>query len=239
MGTKSYTDSFASTRIVISQDVLVLYIVQGNDLQIVIDNVVNIEKEMMYDVLVLLSAKKNDLIPELEKKQVNYLIVNDDDLQAKLKQGFNYGLNHGYKYMIQFDDDNQYNWKEMNLLHQKALRGICDVVIGNRTGNPSFEISKANKKIVSSLNSKANLQIEDALCFFRLFSDSAIKVYLSESFISYDPASYVYLKNKADMKFAFQQVSIRKDNISWENERVEQGSFATKQATKIFFGNVK
>lgn len=238
--TKKTTNSYSSTRIVISQDLLVLYVVENDNYNEVINNTIDIEKEAMYDVLVLLSTNDPNVVQKFEQKQINYLYVNDSDLQTKLKRGFEYAINHGYKFVVQLDDDGQYNWKEIVNLHQKALKGNNDVVIGDRVGNQSFSISKSNKKITQALKSFGNLQqIQDALCFFRLFNDNAIKVYLSESFSSFDPASYSYLKKKGELKFAFQPVSIKKDNVSWENQRTDSLSYATKQWTKILFGNVK
>lgn len=236
---KDVTNSYASTRIVISQDLLVLYVVQKNDYEAVINNTVQIEREAMYDVLVLLSTNDSKTVQLFEEKQINFINVNDSDLQMKLKRGFEYAINHGYKFVVQFDDDHQYKWSEIVNLHHKALKGGNDVVIGDRIGNQSFVISKANKKIAGGLRMFAGLNIEDALCFFRLFNDNALKIYLSETFSSFDPASYAFLKKKAELKFAFQPVSIKKDNLSWENERTDSLAFSTKQWSKILFGNTK
>ena len=236
---RNISNSYSSTRIVISQDLLVLYVVENDKYDEVIKNTIEIEKEAMYDVLVLLSSNDPSVVQLFEEKQINYLSVNDTDLQTKLKRGFEYAINHGYKFVVQFDDDGQYNWKEIVNLHQKALKGNNDVVIGDRIGNQSFTITKPNKKVSQALRAFASLQIKDALCFFRLFNDNAIKVYLSESFSSFDPASYFYLKKKVELKFDFQPVSIKKDNQSWENQRTNSLSYATKQWTKILFGNVK
>ncbi|GAA5414753.1 hypothetical protein [Ureaplasma ceti] len=239
MSNHSYTNSYSSTRIIISQELLVLYLVQNNDIKTIIQNASAIEQEAMHDVLVLLSDSQSELMSELQSHNIKYQAFSTTDLTLKLKAGFEYGLNNGYKYMVEFDDDGQYDWTEIVKLYQKSTETNCDIVIGNRTKNRLFNMSKGDTKITNALQTKANAMIEDAFCFLRLFNDSAVNVYLSEGFTSYDPASYVFLSKKANLKFGHVNVVCQTGTNSWQNARINNPIYVTKQYTKILFGNVK
>lgn len=230
----STTSQQASTRIVINNDLLVIYIIETNDYEWSLKEIISIEQELMYDVYVILSTADQNVIKKFEENKVNFINVDKTDMSYKLKLGFKYAFKNGYKYTVQFNDDHQYNYKEIEKLHQKVLRGF-DIIVGNRNGNSTFRMSQANKLVRKSLGITSMFTIDDPLCYFRLFNWNAMRLYLKDAKLKAEPYSYAYLKRHEKIKLTNQPVSIRKNNFSYQNKANDNMKFALSQSSKILF----
>lgn len=229
------TTQQASTRIIITQDLLVVYMINTTNYEWIVNEIIKIEQELRYDVLAVLSTNNAKVIRYFEENKIRYLLVDkEDDWSTRLKKAFYYALKHSYKFVVEFDDDKQYNYKEIEKLHRRVLRGF-DIVIGSRVGNASYRESAANQIIKNALNVLNLSKLDDVTCYFRLFNWNAMKLYLNDPKLKVEPYSYAFLKRHEKFKIINQPVSIRKNNQSYQNDITEQTKFGLSQASKIVF----
>lgn len=221
-----------TTKLTLQEDLLIVSII--NDSQKHIDDswIKEYFDNKVYNTIFILSNSNKDIIYKFEEENIPFLICNGD-FNEKLLKGFEFAIEAGYKYVVEFDIDNQYTWKDIPLMHEKAIQGY-DLVIGDRIGNSSFNNSKLNKKLSFFLKWKF-ISLKDPLCNFRLFNWIVIKYYLDNKNIRIEPYSYVKLKKTESIKIVGQPIRIRKNTKSWVDKENSKISYVAKQILKIIF----
>lgn len=219
-----------TTRLTLQDDLLVITIIDDQQKNILDEWLREYFSKKNYNFIFILSSTNKDVIYKLEEENIPYLTANGD-LNEKLLKGFEFAIETGYKFVVEFDFDNQYDLQEIPLLHEKAIQGY-DLVIGDRIGNSSFINPKANKLISFFLKSKF-ITIKDPLCNFRLFNWITIKYFLNNRHMRVEPYSYKKLKKNESVKIVGQPVRIRKNIKSWVDKENSKISYVIRQLSKL------
>lgn len=85
------------------------------------------------DTLVVNDGSIDQTAVEVKKHRV-FLISHPTNLGygAALQTGFKFAYAHGYRFVIQFDADDQHNPGDLRVIMEEMLKGESDVVIGSR-----------------------------------------------------------------------------------------------------------
>lgn len=221
-----------TTKLALQDDLLVVTIMNDNQKEISNEWLKEYFSKKIYNFIFILSNSNKNIIYKLEEEGIQYLIC-EGDLNDKLLKGFEFAIQAGYKFVVQFDFDNQYDIHEIPLLHEKAIQGY-DLVIGDRIGNSSFVNPKGNKLISFFLKWKF-ITIKDPLCNFRLFNWIVIKYYLNNKDIKIEPYSYQKIKKNESIKIVGQPIRIRKNIKSWVDKENSKINYVMRQISKLIF----
>lgn len=168
-----------------------------------------------YNYTVVCNDENITAVLEKQYKISSYYLEYQNEFEG-LKKIFKYALNKNFKFVVQFNTDYQYNILEIQNLFSKALYGF-DVVVGNRTNNQTFINFYKNKSLSKLLKFK-KININDPYCFFRIFNWNYMQLILENNILP-DISSYSKLTKKYAIKIIDTNVSIRKNNDSYINQK--------------------
>lgn len=134
------------------------------------------------DILVV-DDGSTDGTPELLKQFPEVKVIHNPGnlgYGATLKNGFDYGCEHGYDCVITMDSDGQHEPSLIPVFIER-LAG-CDIVSGSRYLE-TFEVNtpapperrRINSLVTDELNACFNLGITDAFCGFKAYRTTALK----------------------------------------------------------------
>lgn len=208
--------NFSTTnKFVFREELLVIFILEKNT-SLQINKIISTIKNCIYNYILFVD-ESYEYLDELASNQIKYFDTNDLELDNIFNKAFKYALDNKYQYTVQFDLDGQYDIREIELFHIKAVEGY-DLIVGDRLGNRSFKYEKINSNL-SNILKMSSIELKDVMCNYRLFNWNFMELYLLQKIKTIEPYGYKKTIQKNNIKVVKQPVSIRLNNESFRDEK--------------------
>lgn len=171
----------------------------------------NLVQDYHYNFIVIDDCSSDNSLAIIKKHQWNY-IHNDVNLglSKSFRKGVQYALEHGYKYVIQYDGDGQHNAKDIINMIVFAQKGY-DLVLTSRyysMHNLTRKKVLAHKLLRFVVWLRTHEKITDPTCGLRLFNWIAMQYYVNNPKLEVEPSTIAYLLARKKLKMKEVQTTV-------------------------------
>ncbi len=183
--------------------VLIIIPAYNEELNIV-KTVEDVKKNTQYDYVIVNDGSKDKTKEICEKNDFNLISLPINyGLTSAVQVGMKYALENNYDVSIQFDGDGQHQAKEVSKLVKEIEKGE-DIAIGSRfvtESKPRSMRMLGSNLITGIIKLTTNKTIKDPTSGMRAYNQDTIKELVSNSGLSPEPDTLVYmLKKKRKIK---------------------------------------
>ncbi len=164
-----------------------------------------------YDYLVINDCSKDNTKEVCKKNNFNMLSLPINyGLTSGIQVGMKYAYQNNYDIAIQFDGDGQHQAKYLKALVDEIENNNCDIAIGSRfvTEKKPHSLRMFGSILISMcIKATTGKTIKDPTSGMRAYNKKAIKEFISNSSLTPEPDTLVYMMKK-NMKIKEVQVEM-------------------------------
>ena len=164
-----------------------------------------------YDYLVINDCSKDNTKEVCKKNNFNMLSLPINyGLTSGIQVGMKYAYQNNYDIAIQFDGDGQHQAKYLKALVDEIENNNCDIAIGSRfvTEKKPHSLRMFGSILISMcIKATTGKTIKDPTSGMRAYNKKAIKEFISNSSLTPEPDTLVYMMKK-NMKVKEVQVEM-------------------------------
>lgn len=188
-----------------------------NEAECIYNAVTNLLNKCAFDHLIVNDGSTDQT--ELICKSNGFNFVNhkvNKGLSEAMRTGFNYALDRGYKYVVQYDSDGQHDPEDLQKIVDYINFHRVDIICGSRFLNQKKQRHKnIFKEIARGIFSKlffkvTNKTISDPTNGLRAYSLRFTEEYCANPKFEVEPSTIAYAISKKNMTFAEVPVVINK-----------------------------
>ena len=165
-----------------------------------------------YDYIIINDCSKDNTLEVCQKNGYHVLSLPVNyGLTSGIQLGMKYAYQNGYDVAIQFDGDGQHQAKYLKDLVQEIEKENADIAIGSRflEEKKPFSMRMLGSRLISlAIRLTTFKKITDPTSGMRAYDRQAIKAFVSDSSLTPEPDTLVYMLKK-NMKVKEVQVEMK------------------------------
>ncbi len=172
----------------------------------------DIKENTNYDYIIINDCSKDNTLEVCQKNGYHVLSLPVNyGLTSGIQLGMKYAYQNGYDVAIQFDGDGQHQAKYLKDLVQEIEEENADIAIGSRflEEKKPFSMRMLGSRLISlAIRLTTFKKITDPTSGMRAYDRQAIKAFVSDSSLTPEPDTLVYMLKK-NMKVKEVQVEMK------------------------------
>ncbi len=191
------------SKITILPEVLVI-IPAYNESKNIVKTITNLTNAIDIDYLIVEDCSKDNTASVIKKNKYNAIFNKKNlGLSGAFREGVKYAIEHGYKYVIQYDGDGQHNPEDIPNMIFYAQKGY-DIIVTSRYANANNTLTNGKKTAHKWLRFwfrfATRQKITDPTCGLRLYNWVVMDEFSRNKKMEVEPASIAYITKKKKLK---------------------------------------